>query len=156
MNRNALREELAALLTVPEALRPPVIRRSLKKEWLYAADLSMLYGGKLPDSAAERLSAAGWEVAFEENWLQLRKAAPEPPENWYAGPFGPEAGCCASLLRRHPGGGDPAPETADLIRAAEEGPEAYEAACAQIHRSWAEKLRRGESLPAISVRYFEK
>ena len=155
MVRNALRRELGGLLAPPEGSRPPAIRRSLQAEWLYATDLPVLYGGSVPDSLADRLKAAGWESETENGWLQLRKPAPEPPDGWYGGPFGPEAACCLSLLDRHePGAGDPEPAIRSLIKAGEEGPAAYEAACAALHRDWAERLRQGKPLPAVSRRYF--
>ena len=154
---NALREELSALLTLPEMSRTPVIRRSLNDDWLYAADLSLLFGGILPEDVAEKLSSAGWTFSIKENWLQLRKAATQPPVNWYVDSYGTEAGCCASLLRRHPDRDDDGAEAVQrkLIKAAEKGFEDYEAACAEIHKSWAERLRQGNKLPEISLLYFE-
>lgn len=155
MVRNALRRELAALLAAPEGSRQPALRRSRLAGWLYATDLPVLYGGAVPDSMAESLKAAGWETDTENGWMQLRKPAPEPPDGWFNGPFGPEAACCLSLLARHnPGAGDPEPAARSLIKAGEEGPDAYEAACAALHRDWAERLRQGEPLPAVSRRYF--
>ena len=158
MVRNALRKELAALLTAPEMSRAPVIRRSLKEEWLYTADLSLLYDGKLPKDVAKNLSSADWAYSLEGTWLQLRKTATEPPEDWYADLFGAEAECCASLLRRHPERDEDGSEAMQykLIKAAEKGFEAYETACRDIRRSWAERLRQGKRLTEISIRYFEK
>ena len=155
MVRNALRMELAALLAAPEGYRNPALRRSLRAEWLYAADLLALYGGNIPAELLRCLAEAGWESAPDGGWLQLRKPAPEPPAGWYGGPFGPEAACCLSLLKRHlPCDGDPEPAQRTLIKAGEEGPAAYEAACAALHREWADRLRKGEPLPEISLRYF--
>ena len=155
MVRNALRTELSALLRAPEGSRAPALRRSLRADWLYAADLPALYGGNLPEELPRRLKDAGWVAEPDGGWLQLRKPAPEPPEGWYGGSFGPEAACCLSLLERHrPCDGDPEPAQRTLIKAGEEGPEAYEAACASLHRDWAECLRRGETLPDLSQRYF--
>ena len=157
MVRNALRKELAARLTAPEMSRAPVIRRSLKEEWLYTADLSLLYDGELPEDVAKKLSTVGWIYRPEGTWLQLRKTATEPPADWYADSFGAEASCCASLLRRHPERDEDGSEAMQykLIKAAENGFEAYEAACTEIHRSWAERLRQGKKLTEISIRYFE-
>lgn len=155
MVRNALRTELSALLRAPEGSRAPALRRSLRADWLYAADLPVLYGGNLPEELLSRLKDAGWEAEPDGGWLQLRKPAPEPPEGWYGGSFGPEAACCLSLLeRQRPCDGDPEPAQRMLIKAGEEGPEAYETACASLHRDWAECLRRGETLPDLSRRYF--
>ena len=65
MVRNALRKELDALLTAPAESRTPAIRRSLREEWIYATDLPVLYGGKVPDGIREALKIAGWEYAAD-------------------------------------------------------------------------------------------
>ena len=155
MIHNALRTELNTLLAAPEDGRSPALRRSRSAEWLYASDLPTLYGGSMPEALKEGLAKAGWETAARDGWLELRKAAPEPPEGWYSGPFGPEAACCLSLLDRHRtfGGGAETVQRA-LIKAGEASGDAYEEACAELHRDWAERLRRGEALPAVSRRYF--
>ena len=100
-------------------------------------------------------------LCFEKQLLHkifehLGLFAGEPPEDWYEGNFGPEAACCLSLLERHAGTACGAPEAVQrtLIKAGEEGGKAYETACAELHREWAERLRRGEPLPAVSRRYF--
>ena len=156
MRINGLRKELSALLALSGAQRKPALRRSLREDWLYATDLPGLCSGDIPEELRERLDAAGWENFLDGDWLQLRKPAADPPEDWYEGAFGPEAACCLSLLKRHAGSAGGNPETAQraLIKAGEEGGEAYEAACAGLHRKWAERLRRGEPLPALSRRYF--
>ena len=156
MIRNALRKELDTLLKTPAGSRAPAIRRSLREEWLYATDLPALYGGTVPDGIQKALDNAGWEYAPDGKWLQLRKSAKEPPENWFGGTFGPEAACCLSLVRRHPisGGILSDPTERMLIKAGEEGETSYEEACAVIHRAWAANLREGNNLPAISRRYF--
>ena len=156
MRINALRKELAALLDDSGARRKPALRRSLREDWLYATDYPVLCSGGMPDTLRDRLEAAGWEMVLDGEWLQLRKPAAEPPENWYEGSFGPEAACCLSLLERHAGTACGAPEAVQraLIKAGEEGGKAYETACAELHREWAERLRHGEPLPAVSRRYF--
>ena len=156
MVRNALRKELAALLAVPQGNRQPVIRRSLTEAWLYATDLPALYDGEIPDGILSALESAGWTCQPENGWLLLTKTAKEPPEGWYNESFGPEAACCRSLLERHPAKGEE-PSEADqrlLIKAGEEGEKAYEEACAVLHGKWAERLRKGQSLPDLDRRYF--
>ena len=41
-----------------------------------------------------------------------------------------------------------------LLKAGEEGPEAYERACGILHREWAAALRKGESLPDLTENCF--
>lgn len=156
MVRNALRKELAELLSVPPGSRQPALRRSRKNEWLYASDLPLLYHGNVPNVLQRALTGAGWEYSLEGNWLQLRKAASEPPADWYGGDFGPEAACCRSLLERHTGATAVPSDDIEraLIKAGEEGRDAYEDACTAIHREWAARLRKGLPLPAVSKRYF--
>ena len=158
MRINALRRELSEKLTAVPTDRPPAVRRSRRDEWLYATDIKLLLSGKAMESLLNELAAEGWEWTEEQGWLLLRKPAEEPPDGWYDGAFGPEAACCASLLDRHPGRPGSAAERAQraLIKAGEEGEKAYEAACACLHREWAERLRCGEPLPALSSRYFGK
>ena len=152
MKNNALRKELICLLGTEDGRKRPAIRRSLREEWLYAVYLHGTAAGDL----SGKLREAGWESLADGDWLQLRKAADEPPEGWLEGPFGPEAKCCASLLNRHAGdrGPDGKKEKRMLLKAGEEGAAAYQRACGQIHREWAAALRRREMLPEISTDYF--
>ncbi len=158
MRINGLRKELTGILTSRPLSRPPAVRRSSRREWLYSTDILFLLERVERDSLIKELTLAGWECQEENSWLQMRKEATEPPEDWYDGPFGPEAGCCSSLLDRHPERTVSIDGSAQraLIKAGEEGVNAYETACLQLHREWAENLRRGEPLPYISRRYFGK
>ena len=156
MRINGLRKELDIFLRAADTVRPPALRRSLQEEWLYSSDLPMICTEAGLEETERRLKEAGWETGREAGWLVLRKDVCTPPEDWFDGPFGPEAVCCRSLLARHPGR---TPEgTAALqrrlIKAAEEGETAFESACGAIHREWAVLLRKREKLPEISPRYF--
>ena len=157
MRINALRKEMAEIMASRLLKRTPAVRRSSMPEWIYATDILLLLNGDEQDSLLKELAGKGWEYREEHGWLQMRKSAPEPPEDWYEGSFGPEAACCASLLDRHPSKGSEA-ETAQrvLIKAGEEGDNAYEAACRQLHQEWAEQLRRGDPLPVLSRKYFSR
>lgn len=156
MRMNALRAELNRILAEAGCPRAPALRRSGEPGWLYAADLPGLCPEEETARVSEILAKAGWECKQENGWLLLAKCAPEPPEGWFEGPFGPEAACCESLLRRHPDAAGEGAEAAQrlLIKAGEESPEAYEKACRHLHRCWAEKLRKGEKLPGIDIHYF--
>ncbi len=158
MQINALRKELAALLNSRPTGRTPALRRSRKDEWLYATDAAALFLPEEREKLLAELSRASWESMEEDGWILLRKIAAEPPEGWYEDDFGPEAACCASLLVRHPGGPEDGADAVQriLIKAGEEGGKAYETACRALHADWAERLRRGEPLPAVSRRYFQR
>ena len=41
-----------------------------------------------------------------------------------------------------------------LVKAGEQGPEAYEKACGGLHREWAQRLRKKQALPPVSLRFF--
>ena len=156
MQINALRNELTVLLMSQETGRPPALRRSGEAEWLYATDIPALLSGTAKERLIIQLNDAGWEHAEKEGWMLLRKPVAEPPEKWFAGSFGPEAGCCLSLLQRHESIPGDATETAKqaLIKAGETGEKAYEETCFRLHREWAERLRKGTPLPAISLTFF--
>ena len=156
MRTNELRQELSLLISGTVFRRRPALRRSLLEDWLYAADLPGLCPDRELDDLLLRIRKAGWETMADRGWIQFRKQAPEPPEGWYCGRFGPEAACCRSLLERHPERENMIPhaETCLLIRAGEKGEEALEHACAELHGQWAERLRNGRKLPAVSTRYF--
>ena len=158
MTVNALRNELIPLLQSPPDRRKPVIRRSLRSEWLYWTDLPVLWDGPVPETLLKGLSDAGWEYELKDrSWLELRKDCRTPPDNWYQGPFGPEAGCCGSLLKRHPRSCRSESDSAALllIKAGETGYSAYEEACAVLHREWAGRLRKHQALPDMDLCYFE-
>ena len=156
MIRNALRRELTELLSAFPGCRQPVLRRSMQDEWLYATDIPILFNGIVPDALQKSLADAGWEYIQEGNWLHLRKTIQQPPGDWYAGPFGPEAFCCLSLILRHPANSDKSVDSVQrmLVKAGEQGEKAYEDVCAALHREWAVRLRQKIPLPAVSRHYF--
>lgn len=158
MLNNAFRKELIILLGACAAVRPPALRRSKRAEWLYATDIPVLLSECTKEQLESALQGAGWECSEENGWLLLRKDAEEPPEGWYSGRFGPEAACCRSILERHQGRQGCAANEAQrlLIKAGEEGEAAYEEACLVLHRQWAERLRKRLTVPALSIRYFER
>ena len=149
-------KELQELMQIPPTTRRPVLRRSLSEDWLYSTDLPCVSDKENLTLFLQAIRNAGWEYTEEKGWILMRKPAGEPPEGWYDGPFGPETACCLSLLDRHENQAASETETVQriLIKAGEEGERKYEAACACIHRDWAERLRRGEPLPTINRMYF--
>lgn len=155
MKINALRRELTEMLNGTAVRRQPALRRSLDENWLYATDLPSVCTGEALQDTLLRLSEKGWESVIDGGWLQLRKDCQDPPEDWFEGPFGTEAGCCLSILDRHPGRrtGPSGQITCRLIKAGEEGAGTYEQACRELHRILSGRLRGKKELPDISPRY---
>ncbi len=154
---NALRQEMAQMLGETACRRPPALRRSLKDEWLYATDLPLAAGEEEAAAFRKRAEERGWLTGRDGAWIQMTRESPEPPENGFDGPYGREAVCCASLLRRHTPVADGTEERrirTMLIKAGEEGAEAYEQACGRVHREWAVRLRKKKALPKVSIRFF--
>lgn len=161
MKINALRRELNTLISTElqeHTGRKPAIRRSLLENWLYVTDLPETVCRERLEAVRSLLSESGWESMTKDGWMQVRKAVSEPPEDWYDGPFGPEAGCCRSLIERHPERMEEPDRRIEylLIRAGEEGEKAYEAACRQLHGEWAERLRKNQKLPKVSILFFRR
>ncbi len=152
---NKLRREIQEMLRNVPCWRPAALRRSQREEFLYATDLPGAADTKAVELFLQTAAANGWRTETAAGWIQLDRECSEPPDGGEPGQTGPEAHCCASLLRRHPGSGRSERERRMLIKAGEEGPEAYEKVCAQLHREWAEAMRKGEPLPDISLRFFE-
>lgn len=157
MKINALREELNSLFAPENSRRKPAVRRSLRAEWIYAADLPEIITGEQLEIACRKLQEAGWETFAEGSWLQLRKGVKEPPEGWLDWMTGPEAECCRSLLKRHPEHQQENDQRIEyaLIKAGEEGPKAYESVCRSLHHDWAERLRKKQKLPDVNIMFFK-
>ena len=155
---NKLREEAQALLSGIQTTRPAALRRCRREEYLYTTDLPQTTGEEAAAAFIRRAETAGWRTEREGGWILLDRVPDEPPEGGFRGPYGPEAKCCASLLRRHPEAyrrsGEA--ERRRLIKAGEEGPEAYEKACGSLHREWAAFLRQGTALPDLALSFFEE
>ena len=158
---NEFRRTLRLALDQLGGVRPAALRRSRTEDSLYATDLPQLTDEATWRQFLSGLEKKGWQGRTAQGWLLLGFPAQEPPEGGFAGPFGPEAACCLSLLDRHDA--DRVPEEPDeetvnlryrLIKAGEEGPEAYERLCGAIHGEWAARLRQHRALPLISRTFF--
>ena len=151
---NTWRKELIEML--PAHGRRAALRRSLREDALYSSDLPSFADEAEIARFRQKAEAAGWRTESSGGWIQLIRASRKPPEGWLEAESGEEAACCAALLRRHPGTGTFEKESMMLIKAGEEGAEAYEKACAALHAEWAARLRRKEALPSLDPAYFEK
>ena len=143
------------MLDCTNSIRPAALRRCRQEDWLYATDLLQAASGEAVDAFLRTAESNGWRTRKETGWILLDRIPEIPPEGFFSGPFGPEARCCLSLLRRHPDRkGNADHEVRMLLKAGEEGPDAYERACGILHREWASALRKGENLPGMATLYF--
>ena len=152
---NGWRKELNGLLAAERTPRPVALRRSLREDFLYATDLPAVdeaAAGHFTKAAEE----AGWIVERCGDWLQLDRREAGVPEGIPALAAGPEARCCASLLKRHAGRTGEPDRRAErrLVKASEAGPAAWEKVCEELHGEWAERLRKHEPLPGLPAALF--
>ena len=145
------------MLSAAESRRPAALRRSLREEYLYATDLPQAAGEEAVSAFRREAEKAGWKTEEDGGWILLDRIPQKPPAEGFRGSGGPEARCCAGILRRHPGNRkDGTREKRILIKADEEGAEAFENACRALHLEWAEALRKGEPLPDIPAEYLKE
>lgn len=145
----ALRREVREALDAADTSRPPALRRASQAEALLATDLPETAGEDAVARFCEALTGRGWQVTRRGAWLLLDH--PIQPPVAEAGDLPGEAGCCASLLMRHPGPDAPAERIRALAKAAEAGQ--VERLCDTWHREFAAMLRRGETLPGGLLPY---
>ena len=153
---NKLREEALLLISETRTDRPAVLRRSMLPDALYCTDLPQAAKTEAVTDFCRRAEKAGWRTKTENGWIQMDLIPDEPPAEGFSGPWGIQAECCASLLKRHCGGQRPdgKRERRMLLKAGEEGSDAYEKTCGQLHREWAEALRKGKTLPQVHIGFF--
>ena len=156
MDLNVYRRELRMALDGLQVARPAVLRRSIRKDYLYSTDLPLAADQDSVRQFSDDVRRRGWRTETEEAWIHL-----DPPEirKWPDSegrmPECPESICCLSILQRHSGhltASDGSMER-QLIKAAEEGPEAYEKICRRIHGEWAAALREHRRIPDIDPRF---
>lgn len=140
----ALRAQVQTALGSVNVHRKPALRRSDRPDALLATDLPLAADREAVQDFTERMTALGWRVGEEKNWLFLDAEVPVPEDVACSEAAG-ELGCCLSLLERHEGSDAPKETIRAIVKAAEAGN--IERLCAQLHRDWAAALRRHEPLP---------
>ena len=155
---NPYREELRSMLEGVKTKRPAVLRRSRSEQWMYATDLPLIASGDTLEFFSRQAHEAGWTTGTDGGWLQLDRTVREPlpgtiPQEWKSCP---SAACCRSLLERQRERLTASDGQAErmLVKAAEEGLDAYEEACRQLHSRWAETLRTHHGIPAVHMAFF--
>ena len=141
----------AALMDVPAA-RKPALRRSDDPEALLATDLPLIAEGEAVEAFAEKLRAEGWRVWKAGEWLLLDAEVPVPEVRIPPCPEG-EAGCCVSLLARHPSQTIDQVALRAIVKAADSGAPALERLCRRLHAQWAGALREHRPLPGGLLPY---
>ena len=148
----AERAALRALLDRAGAARPPALRRALTDDALLATDLPLCADADAVRAFAAEAEQDGWTVRAEKGWLLLDRL-PAPRGLCPARDPAGEAGCCISLLSRHPGGPADPVWIRRLLKAAEEGPEKFDQFCAELHGTLAALLRQKSILPGGLLPY---
>ena len=149
------REEIAEMMDHAGCFRRPSLRRSNREEYLLSTDYPQAAD---PDAAQALIRAArskGWKILQEDGWIYFdRPAVFEAADG--APHACPEADCCLSLLERHPDARVPSDGKAErmLLKAMEEGNEAFETVCKKLHGIMACSLRKKERIHDIDQRFF--
>ena len=151
------RAELTDMMVLSGYRREPALRRSKKEQFLFATDYPLTADEKAVLRFIGYAHDAGWHTETDQGWIYLSR---KPEMNGEEGmpAFGPESACCLSLLKRHTGGRIPSDGSAErmLLKAAEEGADAYENACERLHAAWAGLLRKSGTIPDVDERFFHK
>lgn len=150
------RNELQVLLSGFSCKRIPALRRSKRKDYLFATDFPQAASDILEVSVfLESAHESGWQTNMENGWIHLSRA---PVFGGIDGKIhpGPEGSCCLSLLKRHPERKKHSDGYTErrLLKAQEEGDEAYERLCGCLHSEWSGLLRQHIPLPDIDHRFF--
>lgn len=138
-----LRAEINVLLQMVPTRRKPSLRRCAEPDFLFVTDLPMIAEEKDIYVFCSNAEAAGWSTRHEGDYLYLDRI-PMPPEGKKRILSG-ERACCAFLMERHAGTSQPDVEIRAWLKAEETGRQ--ESLCAAWHREWAERIRKGDSLP---------
>lgn len=147
-----LRQSAAALLQAVPTHRKPALRRSDDPQALLATDLPLAADADAVARFVRAAEAEGWTVRPSKGWLLLDHPVPVPMTDACRVIDG-EAGCCVSLLLRHPGGEACAEDVRELVKAQEAGGDRVERLCARWHGEWAARLRLHQPLPAGLLPY---
>ena len=151
------RQELVGLMSAAGSRRPPALRRSTSDHFLLATDFPMAADEQAVQRFLTLLYKSGWHAAVTGyGWILLDRAGTFDAADISVPPKTPESDCCLSLLRRHHGllaSSDGRAERM-LLKALEEGTEAYGRVCETLHAEWAVLLRKHARIPAVDERFF--
>ena len=98
---NELRLEIRELLAGTECVRPAALRRSRQEDYLFTTDLPEAASAEAAEEFRREAEKAGWRTKVTDGWIELDRIPETLPAGLVPDSPGPEARCCASLLRRH-------------------------------------------------------
>lgn len=148
----SLRQAVQRHLANVETQRKPALRRTDDPGALLMCDLPRIADAEAIAAFVQAMEADGWRVWEVPSWLLLDHDVPVPVAEWpqdYPG----ERGCCAWLLRQHPGGAPAQVYIRALVKAAEQGMDKVEYLCRQWHGEFAALLREHKPLPGGVLPY---
>lgn len=148
----ALRAQVNAHLWQAQTVRKPALRRTDDPSALLMTDLPRIASEEAVAAFVEAITAEGWRVQCGPDWILLDHDVPVPEAPWpeeYPG----ETGCCAWLLRQHPGDASAQGYIRALAKAADAGHDKVEQLCRQWHGEFAACLREHRPLPGRLAPY---
>lgn len=141
------RQSIRAALDAVPARRRAALRRPDDPDALLATDLPFIADEQALADFTAHLAEMGWHAWQKGGWL-LMDGPVDAPFSPVPAVLTGEAGCCISLLLRHPGGGEDDAQRRALIKAADAGKPHLERCCAALHAAWAARLRHHQALPS--------
>lgn len=144
------RENLLRLMAGTETERKPALRRSDRKDRLFATDLPKVTTPEALAAFEKLLAENGFRSELSEGWMLIDRV-PEKLE--IIAEKGPEAEACAAILQRHKEKSGGETEWRELYKACEQAPDKQEEAFGRFHAQLAEMLREHKQLPDILIRW---
>ena len=148
---NPWREELRKLWEPLPLHRQPALRRSRLPEALFDLDLPCCSEASDCLFFIQNAAKGGWQIWKSDGWLHVWRPDAPLPEGWWTESAAGEAACLRHLLSCHSASGDATLEIIRLLKAREQGAEAWEATCGELHREFSLRLRHHLPLPAIPL-----
>ena len=155
LNMKKWRTELNQMMAEAGFRRPPALRRSGRDDFLFMTDYPIAADEMAVAQFVKAAAEEGWRVERDGDRLYLDRPAVFEAVGSLPDPV-PEASCCLSLLKRHGNEAVPSDGSAErmLLKALDEGTDAYQKACRTLHVIWAALLRKGAALPKVDMRFF--